>query len=274
MIWIVTDSAQEITNNPEEGVVVLNLPTIINGEEVREPLEKEKFYELLEDDSVSMKTSQATPADFSEVFEKLTKNGDEVIGVLLSSSLSGTFNSARLAAMEFDNIWLVDSGQAALSETALVKRAIQLRDQGLNAQEIAGKLEQEKKKAKLLAVVPTLKYLKKGGRISPAAAAAGDLIGIKPVVTIDDNGNVAVDSKSRGIKKGIRSIVSRAEELKLDPDMPVVIGFSGLDDTNAQALKEQLAGLVKTDEEIAPLSEVLAIHAGPGAAGIGFFTKD
>lgn len=146
MIWIVTDSAQELKNDPENGLIVMKLPIMINGEESKEEISKEKFYEMLEDDSISLKTSQATPADFEEVFRKITENGDEVLGVLLSSTLSGTYNSARLAAMDFDNIWLVDSGQAALSETALVKRAMDLRDQGLSAQQIAKQLEEDKKK--------------------------------------------------------------------------------------------------------------------------------
>ncbi|OLU40889.1 DegV family protein [Ileibacterium valens] len=273
MIWIVTDSAQELKNDPENGLIVMKLPIMINGEESKEEISKEKFYEMQEDDSISLKTSQATPADFEEVFRKITENGDEVLGVLLSSTLSGTYNSARLVAMDFDNIWLVDSGQAALSETALVKRAMDLRDQGLSAQQIAKQLEEDKKKVKLLAVVPTLKYLKKGGRISAAAAMAGDLIGIKPVVTIDEKGEVVVDSKARGLKKGIKNIVARAEEISLDPNMPIVIGYSGLNDTNAKNLKEQLVSLVDKDEDLVSLSEVLAVHAGPDAAGIGFFQK-
>lgn len=123
--------------------------------------------------------------------------------------------------MDFDNIWLVDSGQAALSETALVKRAMDLRDQGLSAQQIAKQLEEDKKKVKLLAVVPTLKYLKKGGRISAAAAMAGDLIGIKPVVTIDEKGEVVVDSKARGLKRGLKILWPELRRFRSIPICPL-----------------------------------------------------
>lgn len=253
----------------------MHLPLIVNGVEQEEPLSSEAFYDLLENDGVELKTSQATPAEFEEMFSELTRDGDEVVCVLLSSTLSGTFNSARLAAMEFDGVHLVDSGQACLSETALVKRALELRDEVSSAAELAEKLEQEKGDARLLAAVPSLKYLKKGGRISPAAAAVGDLIGIKPIVTINAEGEVAVAGKSRGLKKAIRNVVDLAEGETIDWNRPVVIGFSGLDAKNARLLKEELEknGEGKAGDEMHSLSHVLAVHAGPDAAGIGYFVK-
>ena len=129
---------------------------------------------------------------------------------------------------------------------------------------------------RLLEAVPSLKYLKKGGRLPAAVAIAGDLMGIKPLVTVDEKGEVAVDSKVRGLKKAIRSVAKRALEMGLDPERPIVVGFSGLSDDNARALQHELekeAGIT-LDGKLYPLSNVLAVHAGPDAAGIGFFCKE
>ena len=275
MIWIVTDTAQELKSRPTDGLAVISLPLIVNSAEQAEPMEPERFYELLADDSVELKTSQATPAKFQELFEELTANGDEVVAVLLSSKLSGTFNSARLAALETEGVYLVDTEEACLSQTALVKRAMQLRDEGLDAAGIADRLNQEKEDVVLLAAIPSLKYLKKGGRISPAAAAVGDLVGVKPIVTINADGDVAVAAKTRGLKKAIKKTAEMADDLQIDFLRPVVVGYSGTDTSNAEKLKEEVENLTgqKISSELHSLSPVLAVHAGPDAAGIGFFRK-
>lgn len=278
MIWIVTDSAQETKDAKDKGLVVVKLPVLVNGEVPQEEITDEQFYLLLDSEGVSLTTSQFSPATFADLFEELLKNPeDEVVAVLLSSTLSGTYNSARLAAMEFDGrVHLVDSNNACLSQTALVQEALRLRDQGMNAAEIADALEQAKKEVKLFALVPTLKYLKKGGRISAARATIGELAGIKPIVTIDENGEVGVAAQTRGIKKAIRQIVSLVEEEGLDLNRPIVLGYSGLDDANVHALITELESALGTDlshVEPCSLSQVLGVHVGPGAAGIGFFTK-
>ncbi|MEY8309836.1 DegV family protein [Erysipelotrichaceae bacterium 51-3] len=278
MIWIVTDSAQEMKNNKGKGLVVVKLPVLVNGEVPQEEITDEQFYLLLDSEGVNLTTSQFSPAGFAELFEELLKDPeDEVVAVCLSSTLSGTYNSARLAAMESGGrIHLVDSNNACLSQTALVKEALHLRDQGMDASEIADALEQAKKEVKLFALVPTLKYLKKGGRISAAKATIGELAGIKPIVTIDENGEVGVAAQTRGIKKAIRQIASLVEEAGLDPNRPIALGYSGLDDANIHALTtelESVLGISLAQVEPCSLSQVLGVHVGPGAAGIGFFTK-
>lgn len=275
MIWILTDTAQELKHDPENGLYVVNLPVVLNGEVREKPLEKEEFYSLLENDDMTITTSMASPAVLEEVFEKLTANGDDVVAILLSSTLSGTYNSARLASQDNPHVFLVDSRNACLGQSALVERAMEIRDKGLSAREMQNALELETSECVLLAAVPSLKYLKKGGRVPAAVAVAGDLMGIKPLVTINLEGQVVVDSKVRGMKKAVKACAARALELGLDPERPIQVGFSGLDDANARLLKEELekeTGL-KIERPLVSLSNVLAVHAGPDAAGLGFFVK-
>lgn len=275
MIWIVTDTAQEMKHDPENGLYVIDLPVSVNGKTCEKPLEKEEFYSLLEQDDVTLTTSMASPAVMEEVFEKLTANGDEVVAILLSSILSGTWNSARLASLENPSVHLVDSMNACLGECALVQRAMELREQGLGAAEIQKQLQEETRECVLLAAVPSLRYLKKGGRVPAAAAVAGDLVGIKPLVKIDPEGKVVVDSAVRGMKKAVRACAARAVEMGLDPERPIQVGFSGMNDANAKMLKEELERLTgtKIERPLVGLSNVLAVHAGPDAAGLGFFVK-
>lgn len=274
MIWIVSDSAQEVQADPARGIAVMPLPLLINRQEVH-GLGKEEFYAALQDDDRQVSTSQASPAMYERLFAELTRERDSVVVITLSSTLSGTFNSARLAAMEYDNVYLVDSRQATLSQSALVARAVQLREEGLDAAQIAQALEQEKEDLVLLAAVDTLRYLKKGGRISPAAAAAGDFLGIKPVVTIDARGEVVVAGKARGTKKAHRLAVQKALEEQIDFSRPVIIGYSGLDEANAEHFRQvyEQESRQRYPDRFYALSPVLSVHAGPGAAGIGFFRK-
>ncbi|MBF0579716.1 DegV family protein [Erysipelotrichaceae bacterium RD49] len=278
MIWIVTDSAQELKNDQDKGLVVVKLPVLVNGETPKEEISDEQFYMLLDSDGVNLTTSQFSPAGFEELFAELLKNPeDEVVAVLLSSGLSGTFNSARLAAMEYEGrVHLVDSRNACLSQTALVKEALRLRDQGLTAAQLAKAIEKAREDVKLFAIVPTLKYLKKGGRISAAKAAIGELAGIKPIVTIDENGEVGVAAQVRGLKKAVRQVAALANKEGVDLERPIVLGFSGLDRetvTSLTAELENVLGVSLANEEPYSLSQVLGVHVGPGAAGIGFFTK-
>ncbi|UNT93679.1 DegV family protein [Allobaculum sp. Allo2] len=205
MIWIVTDSAQELKEEEQEGLRVVSLPICVNEKLLDHPIENEDFFALLEEESNVLSTSQPSPSAFEAVFEELTSRGDEVIALLLSSSLSGTYNSARLALLDHEawqeNVHLIDSGQACLSQSVLVARALELRNAGKSAKEIIETIEKEKKQVRLFAMLPTLKYLKKGGRISPAKAALADLAGVRALVTIDENGEITACAKTRGTKR-------------------------------------------------------------------------
>lgn len=276
MIWIVSDTGQEHATDRENGLVVLNCPILVNGSETEEKLDAKTFYELLDQDGVSITTSQVSPAEYMDVFEELTRNPeDEVVCITIGSKLSGTYNSARLASQGNERIHLVDSNTVCLPQTMLVNEALELRKQGKSAREIAETLEQDKKNIRILAYIPVLKYLKKGGRISPAKAAIGDLAGIKPIITIED-GEVAVASKCRGMKKAIRQMMETAKSYEIDLSKPVSFGYTGQDQSTVQAIVDEYNSSMNQEFEgnPVPLTFLIGVHVGPEGAGFGFFVKD
>ena len=222
MIKIITDSGSDISQ--EEGkildITIIPFKTYFNEEEYLDgiTLSHRQFYEKLIEEDTLPKTSQITPFEFEEIFKEATKDGDEVIYISISKKLSGTYQSACIASLEFDGlVRVVDSENACAGEQILVKLACDLRKQGYTIDEMEEKLNEMKKQIKLLALVDTLEYLKKGGRISSTTAFIGNLLSIKPVIEIKD-GEVGVAGKARGSKNGnniLRELVTKSVALIL-----------------------------------------------------------
>ena len=196
-VRIITDSASDISQEraAEWGITVLSLKVRFGDEEFLDgvTLKPKDFYaKLVETDEIP-KTSQITPFEYEQEYRKATDAGDELICFTLSLGVSGSYQSACIAAEDYeDRVFVVDTRQFCISQYIVVQRAVQLRDQGLSAKEIVAQISEEMKKAHVIAVFDTLEYLKLGGRISSAAAFAGNVLMIKPVLTIE------------GIKKTIR----------------------------------------------------------------------
>lgn len=277
MIWIVADSAQELKTDRDKGLVVAPLGIIASGEPMEEGFTSEDFYRTQQQKGVTLTTSQVSPAVYMDIFEDLLKNPeDEVIVISLASGLSGSYNSARLAKTSVDEkrIHLIDSQTISFPMVLLVQEALNLRNQGKSAQEIVDILEEDKKKVRLLGLVPTLEYLKRGGRISAATAAIGELAGIKPILTLEE-GKIAVPLKVRGMKKAYNSMARLAKEWNIDLDRPVVFGYTGLDSQPAQTLKEAFENQLETTftTDYMEGCYILATHTGPEGAIAGFFVK-
>ena len=277
MIWIVADSAQELKTDRDKGLVVAPLGIIASGEPMEEGFTSENFYRTQQQKGVTLTTSQVSPAVYMDIFEDLLKNPeDEVIVISLASGLSGSYNSARLAKTSVDEkrIHLIDSQTISFPMVLLVQEALNLRNQGKSAQEIVDILEEDKKKVRLLGLVPTLEYLKRGGRISAATAAIGELAGIKPILTLEE-GKIAVPLKVRGMKKAYNSMARLAKEWNIDLDRPVVFGYTGLDSQPAQTLKEAFENQLETTftTDYMEGCYILATHTGPEGAIAGFFVK-
>ena len=277
MIWIVADSAQELKTDRDKGLVVAPLGIIASGEPMEEGFTSEDFYRTQQQKGVTITTSQVSPAVYMDIFEDLLKNPeDEVIVISLASALSGSYNSARLAKTSVDEkrIHLIDSQTISFPMVLLVQEALNLRNQGKSAQEIVDILEEDKKKVRLLGLVPTLEYLKRGGRISAATAAIGELAGIKPILTLEE-GKIAVPLKVRGMKKAYNSMARLAKEWDIDLDRPVLFGYTGLDSQPAQTLKEAFESQLKTTfaADYMEGCYILATHTGPEGAIAGFFVK-
>lgn len=278
MIKIITDSASDIVDHVREKLVILPI-TITFGEEQFQDgvnLTHRGFYEkLIESDTLPV-TSQVPPFAFEEVYRKVKEEGDQAIVITLSSKLSGTWQSAHIAAEEYkDTVRVVDSENASLGEHALVEYALRLVDGGLSAAEIVEKLEADKSRIRLVALLDTLEYLKKGGRISRAAAMAGSMLSIKPVIAIRQ-GEVVVLGKARGSKQGNNLLT---EQIGLtggiDYEKPFVLGYTGLSDTMLQKYIADHEALWKPFVEKLDTSSVggtIGTHIGPGAIGVAFFS--
>lgn len=278
MIRIITDSASDIVDNRREDLRVLPISITFGEEEFQDGvnLTHEMFYEkLIESDALPV-TSQVPPFAFEEAFREAVEQGAEVIAITLSSKLSGTWQSACVAAEGFgDKVRVVDSANASLGQHALVEYALRLKDDGLALGEIVERLEADKSRIRLVALLDTLEYLKKGGRISKAAAMAGSLLSIKPVIAIQ-NGEVAILGKARGSKQGNNLLAEQiAKTGGIDFGKPFFLGYTGLDDSMLRKYIADHEALWKASVEsldIASVGGTIGTHVGPGAIGVAFFS--
>ncbi len=275
---IIVDSTADITEDVKERLTVVPLTLRFGDEEYIEgvTIQKKEFYQKLIESDVLPKTSQAVPADFSDIFEKIAAAGESAVVITLSSKLSGTWQSAMIAAREYeDSVYVVDSRNVAIGTAILAKLALRLVDEGMGAREIAERLEKEREKICLIAMLDTLEYLKKGGRISAAAAFAGGVLSIKPVVCIRD-GEIVVLGKARGSKQGNNLLVSEIRKTGgIDFTKPILLGYTGLDDTLLQKYIEDSKALWEegiSSLETTMIGSVIGTHAGPGAVAVAFFS--
>lgn len=275
---IIVDSTADITEDVKERLTVVPLTLRFGDEEYIEgvTIQKKEFYQKLIESDVLPKTSQAAPADFEDVFEKIVAAGESAVVITLSSKLSGTWQSAMIAAREYeDSVYVVDSRSVAIGVAILAKLALRLVDEGMGAGEIAERLEKEREKICLIAMLDTLEYLKKGGRISAAAAFAGGVLSIKPVVCIRD-GEIVILGKARGSKQGNNLLVSEIRKTGgIDFTKPILLGYTGLDDTLLQKYIEDSKALWEegiSSLETTMIGSVIGTHAGPGAVAVAFFS--
>lgn len=278
-VRIIVDSASDITLDRAAAleVDVIPLKTIFGGEEYLDgvTISHKEFYEKLIESDVHPTTSQIPPYEFEERFAEAKEAGDTVLCITLSSKLSGTYQSANIAAEDYeDMVTIVDSENVAIGEHLLVELAVKLRGEGKSAKEIAEVLNVEKKKIRLIALLDTLEYLKKGGRISGTAAAVGGLLSIKPVIAIE-NGEIAVLGKARGSRNGqnlLREYSSKQGDI--DYSKSSFLAYTGLSDELLHKYisdsQELYAGFGK-QPPIFTIGSSIGTHAGPGAIAVAFF---
>ena len=229
---IIVDSTADLMPEYKERVSVVPLTVHFGDQEYIDgvTIDHKTFYEKLVESDVLPTTSQATPDAFMKEFDKVKEAGESAVVITVSSKLSGTYQSATIAASEYENIYIVDSGTAAMGSGILVELAFELVDSGMSAEEIAKTLEEEKKKIIIVALVDTLEYLKKGGRVSKTVAFAGSVLNIKPVLSVVD-GEINMLGKARGSKMGNNLLVQEIEKSGgIDFAKPVMLGYSGLSD--------------------------------------------
>ena len=275
---IIVDSTADLMPEYKNRVHTVPLTVNFGDEEYIDgvTIDHKTFYEKLIESDVLPTTSQATPDAFMKEFEKAKKSGDAAVVITLASKFSGTYQSATIAAEDYDNIYIVDSSSAAMGSGILVELAFRLLDEGKSAEEIAATLEEEKKKIVIVALVDTLEYLKKGGRISKAVAFAGGVLNIKPVLSVV-GGEINMLGKARGSKMGNNLLVEEINKAGgIDFSKPVLLGYSGISDALLQKYIEDSRHIWEGNlDEVryTTVGSVIGTHAGPGAVVVAFFKK-
>ena len=276
---IIVDSTSDLLPGIKERVYTVPLTVHFGQEEYVDgvTIDHKTFYEKLIETDVHPSTSQAAPAAFEKEFENARHAGEEAVVITVSSKLSGTYQSAMIAAQDFDNIYVVDSGSVAIGGGILVEYALKLAEDGLDAKEIVNQLEEVKSRIIIIALVGTLEYLKKGGRISKTAAFAGGVLNIKPVLSITD-GEITMLGKARGSKMGNNLLVQEIEKAGgVDFTMPVLLGYTGLSDAMLLKYIEDSRHLWENGVDgvrYTTVGSVIGTHAGPGAVAVAFFRNE
>lgn len=277
-VRIITDSGSDILPGEMEGLIVLPL-TIAFGNDVYHDgvdLSHEQFFNLLEKSNENPTTGQVPPFRYDQAFKEVTEAGDEAVVITISSGVSGTWESACSAAAEYPGkIHVVDSLHVSVGIRLLVEMALAMAAEGASADEIVATLEASKGKIHFLALLDTLEYLRRGGRISNVSAALGTILAIKPVVTCTD-GKIVVMEKPRGLKNG-RAIIAdliRADG-GFDFDRPLCIGYTGNSEKPARQFLDSCPDLWQGKGEV-PISSIgatIGTHAGPGGFLLAYFGK-
>ena len=273
---IIVDSTSDLLPVFKAQVHVVPLTVHFGQEEFVDgvTIDHKAFYEKLIETDVHPSTSQASPAAFEAEYEKAREVGEAAVVITLTSKLSGTYQSATIAAEDYDNIYIVDSGTAAIGGGILVEYALKLLNEGYEAKELAAKLEEVKNRIVVVALVDTLEYLKKGGRISRTAAFAGGVLNIKPVLAIED-GEIKMLGKARGSKMGNNLLVQEIERAGgVDFSMPLLLGYTGLSDAMLLKYIEDSRYLWEgnvSEVRYTTIGSVIGTHAGPGAVAVAFF---
>ena len=234
-----------------------------------------EFYEKLVESRDLPTTSQPTPDAFAQVFQKVVDAGDTAVVLTISSKLSGTYQSATIAAMDFPgSIYVVDTRTVTIGAGILAELALQMADSGMSAADIACAITSERDNVRLVAMLDTLEYLKKGGRISKTVAFAGELLSIKPIIGIQE-GQIQMLGKARGARQAGVQLISQIEATGgIDYAKPVMLGYTGVSDTLLNRFIEEHPELqAEQPLRSTMIGSVIGTHAGPGAFAAAFFKK-
>ena len=281
-IKIVVDSASDISYEEAEkmGLVFLPLTVTFGDEEYKDTIDisHDEFYDRLENGPILPKTSQVTPFQYEQAFEKIVENGDIAIAITIASSFSGTYSSASIAADRFDDgkVYVVDSFSGSVGERILIEYALELLKTETNPEKIVSELNRVKEKIVVLFLLDTLEYLQKGGRISKMTSIAGALLSVKPILTVE-NKNLVLAGKARGFKKGNNLLREIAiDKGEFDGAKPFAVCYSGKSRELLDKYLEKYEEIFETKLDFIPVCQIgssIGTHAGPNAVGLAFFVK-
>ena len=280
-VRFIVDSGADILPAECEKLGIIHLPLKVFFGETEYAdavdLSHREFYEKLVESDVVPTTSQVGPGEFADAMEKVVAAGDTAVVVTISGKLSGTYQSAVIAAAEFPgSVFVVDSESVSLGVRILVQYGLSLLEQGCTAQQIAQQLDVQKKHIQLIALLDTLEYLKRGGRISSAVALAGSLLSIKPVISAQE-GEIVMVGKARGSRQGnnlLRQLVEKSGGINYEK--PLCLAYSGLSNVLLQKYIADSSELWEGKTENLPIATIgctIGTHAGPGAIALAYFEK-
>lgn len=277
-VRIITDSTSDIAPGEQKtlGIEIVPLLVRFGQEEFVDgvTLTSRQFYDRLKRGGDLPATAQVSPERFERVFQKYGEE-DEIVGIFLSSELSGTYQSALLAKkmLNRENIRLIDSRSVTFALGLLVYEAVRLRDRGCSAAEICDRITALTGRLRFYAVVDTLEYLRRGGRLSSASALVGTVLHVKPVITLK-NGLVEAIDRQRGRGAALESVARLVRQDPPDPEYPVLFGDSVAPEMTDR-LKETLRGCYAPENSrTLELGAVVGTHAGPGSAGLAYIRRD
>ena len=276
-VKIIVDSTADLSAEVREKVsAIVPLSVRFGDTEYQDgvTITPQKFYEMLVSSQQLPTTSQPTPAAFEEAYAAATADGSEVVVITIASKLSGTYQSATIAAEEFPGkVFVCDSRSAAIGSGVLTEYALQLAEQGLTGQQILEELMEVRKKVRLYAIVDTLEYLKKGGRLNAAVAVVGGLLNVKPIICVEE-GQIRVVCTVRGMKKAFSALTEESSgNGGPDAARPILLGYTGQSSENLEKYMEENTQLWAPGTRSTIVGAAIGVHAGPGAVAVSFFTK-
>lgn len=278
-VRIIVDSTADLIPEIRERLTTVPLTVHFGDQEYMDgvTITHKQFYEKLVESDVMPTTSQPSPEAFARIFRQVEADGDQAVVLTVSSKLSGTCQSAAIAAADFPGrVWVVDTRSVAIGSGILAELALRLVDSGMDAPSIAAQLERERENVRVIALLDTLEYLKKGGRISKTVAFAGGMLSIKPVAAIQD-GEIALLGKARGSKQGNNLLAQEIQKAGgVDFTKPLLLGYTGLSDAllekyvmDSGALWDGHGDCIRSTI----IGSVIGTHAGPGAIAVAFFKQ-
>lgn len=277
-VKIIVDSTVDLAPELKDRFRIVPLAVRFGEEEYLDgvTIDSKTFYEKLAAGGELPTTSQPTPVSFEEVYEEATADGSQAVVITIAATLSGTYQSATIAAEDFSGkVFVVDSRTAAIGAGILAQYALTLADRGMTGEEILEELIRARKQIRLCFLVDTLEYLKKGGRLNAAVAVVGGLLGIKPILQIDAPGEIKVLGTARGMKKAFASL----NDLSVryggpDATRPMLLGYTGVSDENLNKYLQEAGSAWASGISGTRIGSAIGVHVGPGAVAFSFFESE
>lgn len=275
MIRLLVDSASDIESSNK--ITVIPLSIHINNQTYLDQvdIQHDKFYKMLENTETFPKTSQPSPNAFVKVFEEIKANGEECICILLSSNVSGTYQSALLAKniVDYEKIYLIDSLTGSYCVELLANEAQKCINEGKSVTEIIDILESLKKRTRIYLSVDTLEYLYRGGRLNKVSAMIGNITKIKPIITVTREGTIEVATKGVGLFRTMNEMIHIIQKEEIDENYNVYSIYTTYSENIEKFEKKLSANEIKLTNR-KQLGPVVGSHLGPKAFGIMYISKN